>query len=235
MLRAMRAADRGCSVGGVTGRGVVLCGSIAALLVVAGAASASSPGKEKIAYTAVGQAKAKAEVLKRTDVGSGWSGGSRKPDVSSTLPCSYRPKQDDLVLIGAAETDWRQAGYEIDSEAQVLRTADMVRRDWRRTVLAPQVVPCLRQGFEKSLGSAGTLVSFGRVAFPHVAPLTQAFRAVFKVNTGSTTVPVEIDVLGLGGGRNEITLTLTGLAARRSALHTAEVRFARRLAGRMRP
>jgi hypothetical protein len=231
----MRAADRGCSVVAVTGRGGVLCGSAAAVLVAAGIASASTPNKEKIAYTAAGRTKAKAEVLKRTDVGSGWSGGSRKPDVSSALPCSYKPKQNDLVLIGAAETDWRQPGYEIDSEAQVLRRADMVRRDWRRTVLAPQVVPCLRQGLEKSLGSAGTFVSFGRVAFPRVASLTQAFRAVFKVSSGSTTVPVEVDVLALGSGRNELTLTLTGLEARRSALHTSEMRFARRLAARMQP
>lgn len=217
----------------VKGRGTLLCASIAAALVAAGVAWASSPSKEKIAYTAAGQAKAKAEVLRQTDLGQGWQGGSRKPDVSSALPCSYKPKQDDLVLIGAAETDWRKPGLEIDSEAQVLRTAGMVQRDWRRTILASQVVPCLRHGFQKSLGSTGTLVSFGRTAFPHVATLTQGFRAVIKVKEGSSTVPIEINVLALGAGRNEITLTLTGLAAARQALHTGELRLARRLAGRM--
>ena len=216
-------------------RGALLCGSIVGVLVAAGVASASSPSKEKIAYTAAGQAKAKAEVLRQVDLGQGWVGGSRKPDVSSALPCSYKPKQDDLVLIGASESDWREPGLEIDSEAQVLRTADMVRSDWRRTILAPQVVPCLRHGFQKSLGSTGTLVSFGKTSFPHVATLTQGFRAVIKVKQGSSSVPIEIDVLGLGAGRNEITLTLTGLASVRKALHTAEVRLARRLSGRMRP
>jgi hypothetical protein len=219
----------------VKGRGVLLCGSIAAVLVAAGVALASDPSKEKIAYTAVGQAKAKAEVLRQPDLGQGWVGGRRKPDVSSALPCSYTPKQDDLVLIGAAESDWRKPGLEIDSEAQVLRTADMVRRDWRRTILAPEVIPCLRHGFQKSLGSNGTLVSFGRTSFPRVASLTQAFRAVIKVKEGSSSVPVEIDVLGLGAGRDEITLTLTGLVAVRKALHTAEVRLARKLASRMGP
>jgi hypothetical protein len=215
--------------------GVLLCASIAAVLVAAGVAWATNPSKEKIAYTAAGQAKAKAEVLRQLDLGQGWVGGSRKPDVSSALPCSYKPKQNDLVLIGAAETDWREPGLEIDSEAQVLRTSDMVRRDWRRTILAPQVVPCLRHGFEKSLGSTGELVSFGKTSFPHVATLTQGFRAVIKVKQGTSSVPIEIDVLGLGAGRNEITLTLTGLASVRKALHTAEVRLARRLSGRMRP
>jgi hypothetical protein len=212
-----------------------MCASIATVLVAAGVAWASSPSKEKIAYTRAGQAKAKAEVLRKTDLGAGWRGGSRKPDVSSTLPCSYKPKQDDLVLIGAAESDWREQALEIDSEAQVLRTADMVRRDWRRTILAPQVVPCLRHGFEKSLGSTGKLVSFGRTSFPHVARLTQGFRAVIKVQSGSSSVPVEIDVLALGAGRNEITLTLTGLVEVRKDLQRAELRLAQRLATRMRP
>ena len=213
----------------------MLGGSIAAALVTAAVAWASGPNKEKIAYTAAGQARAKAEVVKRADVGSGWTGGSRKPDISSVLPCSYKPKQSDLVLVGAAETDWRHPGVEVDSEAQVLRTADMVRRDWRRTILARQVVPCLREGFRKALGSSGALVSFGRTSFPRVASLTQAFRAVFKVTSGPSSIPVEIDVLALGSGRNEITLTVTGLVAAHGALHTAEVRLARRLAGRMRP
>jgi hypothetical protein len=213
----------------------VLCASIAAVLVAAGVAWATNPSKEKIAYTAAGQAKAKAEVLQQLDLGQGWVGGSRKPDVSSALPCSYKPKQNDLVLIGAAEADWREPGLEIDSEAQVLRTADMVRRDWRRTILAPQVVPCLRHGFQKSLSSSGRLVSFGKTSFPHVATLTQGFRAVIQVKQGSSSVPIEIDVLGLGAGRNEITLTLTGLVSVRKALHTAEIRLARRLTGRMRP
>lgn len=216
-------------------RGVLLCAAIAAVLVAAGVAWATNPSKEKIAYTAAGNAKAKAEVLQQEDLGQGWVGGSRKPDVSSALPCSYKPKQNDLVLIGAAESDWHEPGLEIDSEAQVLRTADMVRRDWRRTIVAPQVVPCLRHGFQKSLGSTGKLVSFGKTFFPHVATLTQGFRAVIQVKQGSSSVPIEIDVLGLGAGRNEITLTVTGLASVRKSLHTAEVRLARQLSGRMRP
>jgi hypothetical protein len=205
------------------------------VLVTAGVATASSPSKEKIAYTAAGQAEAKAEVLRRTDLPGQWTGGKRKPDVSSTLPCSYKPKQDDLVLIGAAESDWRQPGFQVTSEAQVLRTATMVRHDWQRTILAPQVVPCLRQGFEKTLGTGATLVSFGRVASPHLASLTQAFRAVFDVKSGSTAVPVEIDILALGSGRNELTLTLTGISAAKSILRAQEARLGKRLAGRMRP
>jgi hypothetical protein len=204
-------------------------------LVAAGAVLAGNPTKEKIALTAAGKAQAKAEVLRRADVGAGGSGGFKKPDLSSTMPCSnYRPKQSDLVLIGAAETIWQKPPFEVDSEAQVLRTAAMVRRDWQRTVLAPQVLPCLRQGLTKALGSNAKLVSFGRIAFPQVATLTRAFRLVAKVKTSLGSIPVEIDTVALGGGRNELTLTLSGPKAARSSLTRMERRLARLLAHRMR-
>jgi hypothetical protein len=215
--------------------GALLLGSLAVALIAASVVLAVNPSKEKIAYTAAGQAKARAEVVRQTDLGRGWIGGPKKPDVSSAMPCSYQPKQSDLTLIGAAETVWHAQGFVVDSEAQVLRTAGMVALDWQRTVLAPQVVPCLRDGFQKSVGTSGTLVSFRRVAFAHVARYTRAFRAVIDVKTSTSSVPVELDFLALGGGRNEITLTLTGPAATEAVLRGAELRLARILAGRMRP
>jgi hypothetical protein len=205
-------------------------------LVVAGVALAGDPSKETIARTAAGNAQAKAEVVRKADVGSGWKGGFRKPDLSSSMPCTtYHPRQSDLVLIGAAESRFSRPALEVDSEAQVLRAAAMVRRDWQRTILAPQVMPCLRQGFTKALGAHAKLVSFRQVAFPHVAPLTRAFRMVATVATQFGPVPLEIDFVAMGSGRNELTLTLSGPTVARSTLHATEVRLARLLAGRARP
>jgi hypothetical protein len=203
-------------------------------LVTAGVVWAASPGKEKVALTAAGNRQAKAEVLRRADLGKGWSGGAKKPDLSSTMPCSwYHPKQSDLVVVGAAETTWQKSELEIDSEAEVLRTAKMVRLDWHRTVVARQVMLCLRQGFAKEIGSSGKLVSFARVAFPHLARHTRAFRAVAKVKTGGGTVLVEFDFVAVGVRANELTLTLSGPAAKKP-LHAELVRLTRRLASRMR-
>jgi hypothetical protein len=218
----------------ISHRWPALATAAVAALVVAGAVFAANPSKEKIALTGAGNARAKVEVLLRSDLGKGWSGGFKKPDLAAALPCSnYRPKQSDLVLIGAAETAWdKQAAAEIDSEAQVLRTADMVRRDWLRTVLAPQVLPCLRQGFKRSLGKAAKLVSFRRVAFPRVAAYTAAFRLVANVTTPSGSVPLEVDLVAMGAGRNELTLTASGLAAAKVSLRATELRLARVLARR---
>ena len=215
----------------VLGMGAV----VAAALVGAGVVLAGNPTKETIARTAAGNAQAKAEVLRRADLGSGWKGGFKKPDLSSSMPCtSYRPKQSDLVLIGVAETTFSKLPFAVDSEAQVLRTASMVQRDWQRTVLDSRVIPCLRQGFAKALGSSAKLVSFGRIAFPRAAKLTRAFRAVFNVKTQIGPVPVEIDFIALGSGRTELSLTLSGPAAAKAEIRASAVRLAHLLAGRVR-
>ncbi|HKN62841.1 MAG TPA: hypothetical protein VJV76_00770 [Gaiellaceae bacterium] len=207
----------------------------AAALVAAGAVLAADPGKEKIARTAAGNAQARSEVLRRADLGKGWSGGFKKPSLSSTEPCSYRPKQSDLVLVGAAETTWsRPLAREVESEAQILRTPAMVRRDWRRTVTAPQVLPCLRQGFKKVLGPQVKALSVRRVAFPRVATYTRAFRLRARVESEAGAVPIEIDVVVLGGGRSEITLTLSAIGSGRGALQADALRLARVLAHRVR-
>jgi hypothetical protein len=204
-------------------------------LLAAGVALAATPSKEKIARTAAGDAQAKAEVVRKADVGSVWKGGYRKPDLSSSMPCTtYHPKQSDLVLIGAAETRFSRAVLEVDSVAQVLRTAAMVQRDWQRTILDPRVLPCLRQGFTKALGAKAKLVSFHKVAFPRVAPMTRAFRMVANVATQLGPVPLEIDFVAVGSGRNELTLTLSGPTVAQSTLHGLEVRLARVLARRAR-
>ena len=208
---------------------VALVASVAAGVVLAG-----NPSKETIKLTKAGQAQAKAEVVLKRDVGAGWRGGFKKPDLSSTFSgCNYHPKQSDLVLNGAAETSWQKQGTEIDSEAQVLKTAAMVRLDWQRTVVAPQVTPCLRKSLEKSVGSSGTLVSFGRVAFPHLTTFARGYRAVVDVKTAVGKVRAEVDLAVFGARRNELTLSVTGLAAAKTSLRRTELRLARLLAHRL--
>lgn len=214
----------------------LLLGSAAAALVAsvsAAAVMAADPSKEQVALTAAGNAQAKAEVLRGKDLGQGWSGGAKKPDLTG-LKCSYKPKQSDLAIVGAAETTWQRQGFEISSEAQVLRTPKMVRLDWQRTILAPQVVPCLRKSFQKQLGSSAKLASIRRIAFPHMAQYATAFRMIIDVKTGGGTVPVESDFVALGRGRNEISLSLFGPRAAKAVLQKAELKLARLVVARMR-
>jgi hypothetical protein len=100
----------------------------------------ASADREKVHLTAAGQAAARAVVVRRGDLGTAgqWTGGARKPDLSSTMPCAgYQPKQSDLVLIGAAKTVWKSTGIQFDSEAQACKKSD---RQHRRVPLRARVL-----------------------------------------------------------------------------------------------
>lgn len=213
----------------------------AGLVVVAAGwlvwADAASADKEKVHLTAAGRAAARAAVLQRRDLGTTgrWTGGVRKPDLSSSMPCAgYQPKQSDLVLTGAAKSVWQSPGLEFESEAQVLETPAMVRRDWKRTVLAPQVLPCMRRGLAKALPASQRFVSLRRISFPHVATYARAYRALIDVKTATTTARVMVDIVLIGRGRTEITLSTTAPLAAARVVKPAEVRLARLLAARIR-
>jgi hypothetical protein len=207
--------------------------------VAASVAVASIADKEQIHLTNAGQAAARAAVLTKADLGAapGWTGGAKKPDLSSTPPCpGFRPKQSDLVVNGAAETVFKQPAIQFDSEAQVLQTAHMVKLDWQRTVIAPQILPCLRIAVAKSAGTSAHVTSIRRTAFPRVATFTSAIRILLDVKTSGSTTPVTVfvDVVLVGRGRTEITLTTTAPLLASSAVRAAEIRLARILAARVR-
>jgi len=206
-------------------------------LALTGTAGAANADKEKIHLTRAGQAAARAAVLTRADIGaaSGWTGGSKKPDLSSTPPCStFHPKQSDLTLNGAAQSVFTHAGLQFDSNAQVLETPRMVLLDWQRTVLAPEILPCLRDGLAKTIGSSARVVSIKRIAIPKLATYTNAFRVVIDVKVSSTTARLLADIVVIGRGRTEITLTTTAPFAALASVWPAELRLARLLVARIR-
>jgi hypothetical protein len=224
--QALQAARRGT---------FALVATVAALAVAAAAGAAGAPGAEQVQLTAADQANAKTAVVARADLGPGWTGGARKPSGPSTPSCgSWHPKQSDLVLTGEAESDFKQPGFEIESEAQVLRTAKMVALDWQRTVVAPQLLSCLRQKLAQAASPAEKLVSVERVAFPHVAHYSGAVRVVIDVTAGGSTLRMRYDVVLVGSNRTEITLAFTSPAAAAATMGPAEVRLARLLAARAR-
>jgi hypothetical protein len=195
---------------------------------------AANPDKWKIARTAAGNAAAKSEMLRRTDLAAGWAGGAKKPDLNSTMPCSnYRPKQSDLTVVGAARTGWNGKGQLVDESANVLRTPRMVKLDWKRTVIAPQVMPCLRRGFKKHAAKNEKLVSLKYVPFPHLTRMTRAYRLVVDVKGAGGTVRVESDLVAIGRGRSELSMAVTGQASSARAVRNTARRLARIVAARL--
>lgn len=197
-------------------------------LVFAGAALAD---QWQVHRTAAGNAAARAAVLTRADLGTatGWTGGFTTPDLHSTPPCSFHPKQSDLVVIGAASSVWRHAGLALESDANVLKTPAMVRLDWQRSILDPHSTPCLRQTLAKAMTGA-TILSFGRAAFPRITPLARRYRAVVSLSGTKLLV----DLVVVGKNRTELQLSTIAPLAADAIVRPAEIRLARRLAGRVR-
>lgn len=210
---------------------------LAALLVAAvaaGAAFAATGEKEQIRFTKADQAAAKRAVALRSDLGTGaWTGGFVKPDLSGAATCAnFHPKQSDLVLTGAAETAWDNHGFRIQSEAQILKTHAMVLADWRRTVLAPTAIPCLRMHLVKELGTGVTFVSFRRVIFAPVATMVEAYTLLVDVKSGPTKVRVALEIVLIGRNRSELTLISTAPNIAQKVVAQADAQLARAMVGR---
>jgi hypothetical protein len=218
---------------------VLLVASCMGLLLagVAAATRQAATDHVRVRLTAAGRAAASAVVIKRADLGPvpGWTGGRKKASAPSPIPCaSYNPKQSDLVVTGLSETQWKHSGVEFESDAQVMATPRMVRLDWRRTVVARQVLPCMRSQFAKKDNAKEHFVSVRWVAFPQVARYTRALRLLVDVTTAGGKVRLMVDAVAFGSGRTEVTLTTTAPQVTAPAVRPAEIRLARLLADRIR-
>jgi hypothetical protein len=138
------------------------------------------------------------------------------------------------VLTGAARTSFQNTGFAFDSQSNVLKTKRMVALDWRRSVLAPGAVTCLRQTIGEGLGSNAKVVSFRKLPFPQLATYAALFRGVIGVSSQGKTVRVLTDLVLVGRSRTELTLTIVGPVSAKSALSAAERRLARALIARAR-
>lgn len=187
---------------------------------------------------AADQHVARSVVLRRTDLSpprDKWSGGPRVPSSPLAPNCpGYSPKQSDLVLTGTAEADFRTSGVEYDSQVQVLETAAMVSRDWRRSVLAPAAVACQRSQLAKALGTESAITLFRRASGPRIAPDTARFEiAVTLRNASGEVAHVRGEVMLLGRGRTEVTLVGMWLGASQEVVNHAMDRLGRLIALRM--
>jgi hypothetical protein len=213
-----------------------LVGAVIMGLVPAALVGAAGGDRAKIHYTSAGQSAARAVVIKRADLGptEGWTGGSKKPDLSPMKCSTYSPKQSDLVVVGAAESEWtNSSALTFDSQGEVLATARMVALDWRRSVVTPHLIPCLKESFDKEKSSAVRLVSIRRIAFPRITARTAAIRIITDDTIAKTqSIRVVSDVVTIGRGRTEITLMAVAPLAEASAVRQAEIRLVRLLTGR---
>jgi hypothetical protein len=208
-------------------------------LAAAGPAAAAPNERPLHRFDAAGQKAAHAAVMTRADLQTpaDWEGGPVKPDLSATPFCpGFRPRQADLVMIGAAESAFfHTSGIRFDTEAQVLRTRAMVARDWRRTVTDPRVPRCLTYWMRRDAKrNKVTFVSLVPLAFPRVGDGASAHRLLYDGKSRGVKLRTFVDFVALRQGRTEMLLTASGPSLSADAVLDAEVTLARALVARAR-
>ena len=211
-------------------RGAPAAFAVLALACAVPSALAGSGG-ETIAFKPADQAAARAAIIRRPDLRSKrWTGGLIKPDLTPPQTCrNYKPKQSDLILTGAAESNFRQGPLRwIDSEVKVLRTARMVTVDWRREQLAPGALSCQRRLLRASFGPGASVASFARVPFPHIAPHVVEYRAVVGLAASQREkARFVVDLVLVSRRRSELSLVTLAPFAQRSEVAADQRRLIR--------
>jgi hypothetical protein len=180
-------------------------------------------------------AAARAAMLTKRDLGSpaDWKGGFEKPTFSPSLHCKgYHPRLSDLVITGAAKARYRQPGLEVGSDAEVFRSAEMMRLDWLRSAGSPKFLGCFRETLRRTATSGKRLVSFEQIPFPRLGAYSAAYRMLIDVKTPNGTARVVVDIVGIAQGRTEVTLGTTMPLTSVTAIFPNELVWAKQLLAR---
>ena len=189
---------------------LLLLAALAAALV-APASALAGDGQPKTALTKAGQATARSVVLKRGDLGSGFTSIARSKD-DRNLPKGARCGplgETDLTVTGdAASPDFRLA------QAPVFVTVE-ANTSWNRGSTR-QTTTCLGDIIRLSAGPGQkiTVVSAKKIPFPSVSPKTAAYRIVLNVTIGGNQrVRAYVDAVILQHGRIQSGLLFTSFGS----------------------
>jgi hypothetical protein len=182
-------------------------------------------------FNAADQAAAKAVTLKAADLGPGWKGGAKKPDLTNDDTCAT--KVSDLLITGAASSKFDGPGVSVTTESEVLQSPAMVAADWRRSVGNAGAMACVGRELMKTKEAGVRFVSFKKLAFPKLTQYAARYRTVVDYVKPGSSMRVSIDFVILGQGRTEISLILTARYADRAAADRAERNMALLLISRI--
>jgi hypothetical protein len=176
------------------------------LLGLAGAALAEN---YRYRLTSADEARAARIVLNPASAPKGWTGGPVKPDLSPDplrCPGYYAPKESDLVVTGAKESDFTfKNGQELDTYATVFQSRAMVETDWRRGKDVALFFRCLRAKWATlPAGKGSKIVSLTLLSLPRFGTHSLAYRVVFQ--DAASGQRVAVDSVNIARGRYEVEI-----------------------------
>lgn len=180
--------------------------AVALLLLLAGSTAALADHLDpKKRIRAADQAKARAMLLRKSDLGPGFiAQQTNTPDTH--LTCEGLDESD-LTVTGEAESPtWTQGVGFVVSAVNVYATVTDANASWARGTRGTGT-RCLRDQLADEFATQGVaLESLRKVAFPRVAERTVAYRVTLSGTVQSTTVRVIIDLVILKHSRGQAAL-----------------------------
>lgn len=177
-------------------------------------------------------ARASVATMADLDNETGWRGGAARPDRAGagSLCAGHAPGRSDLVVTGAARSVFRYRDLlRLETRSEVFASGRMLQADWRRTVVEPDLVSCLRADWT---ANGGTVISLRPLSLPRFAAHVAGWRALVDVRTTHGPVDVVADLVLCADGRREISLAQVAVgpdAATTAGMKESEVRLARSL------
>jgi hypothetical protein len=211
--------------------------ALAAGLVVTGAALAD-PLDPKVKYAPADVTRAKAIVLKQSDLGAAWANRTSNQAASLKAPVcpSLRPDYSKITLTGHAESvfDNGNGAVSIVSDVEIWKTKKQASRHMG-ALMKPALPACIRYALNKSVAGNDqvTLLMPKKQKFPDLADVSVRYRAPIAFKVGKQTVIVASDFVFLRKGRTEIYLNVTGPSNDRG-LVSLQTRLAKDMLARVR-
>jgi hypothetical protein len=187
----------------------------------------------RLALTAAGMRAAHGPVLASADFGfeRRWIGGETAFGVAFAGCKSFHMRLDDLVLVGAAASQFTSRAGAYASYVQVFESETMVERFFAR-MRAPEVIPCYRDQVSSLLPPEARITSIALLPVARVAPRVRAYRMRWTRPYAGSLEQNVTDHIFLGRGRTIVVLSTTTHASAKAARR--EIRLARSIASRMR-
>jgi hypothetical protein len=212
----------------LTGRIVVAAVALAALL------GGTASGAVATHRTPAGMAAARHELLRRSDLGRGWTSMPAPKTVPGLTCPAFTPPLSGVVQTGAAISPTFQAtpsGPFASQTAYVYANAFEEHTVWRE-VARPRLLTCVAASLVRSTRGAHFTVTGKRLEpLPGLPVRAIGYRVTGTASVPNQTVSVYLDVLLLGGGMTVTELSVSSFL--QPVPHSLEMRLARSVARRI--
>lgn len=197
------------------------------LLVALGSAGAAlaARGDPQKRLTPADQARAKAMLVRRTDLPAGYEVTRQSP--LRTVYCAA-VDESDLVVTGEARSGFSRTPVAVASASEIYRTVGNANAAWRRS-RSPAGRTCLEQELRRELASVG--VQRIHTAAPFDLPALTRHMYLFRIAGSAQGVPIVFDLVALEQGRAQAVLLFGSALA--PVAKAEQARLARIVVARM--